>query len=46
MPECICREIEELHRDKDEIGEIEFYSKLKQRDAKIDEINEKLLEFY
>lgn len=38
--------IEELRRDKDEIGEIAFYSELKKRGAKIDEINEKLLEFY
>ncbi len=38
--------IGELRQDKDEIGEIEFYSKLKQRKEKIDEINEKLLEFY
>ena len=40
------QDIEELRRDKDEIGEIEFYSKLKQQKAKVDEINEKLLEFY
>lgn len=38
--------IEERRRDKDEIGEIAFYSELKKRGAKIDEINEKLLEFY
>ena len=38
--------IEEKRRDKDEIGEIELYSKLKEREEKIDEINEKLLEFY
>ena len=38
--------IEEKRRDKDEIGEIELYSKLKTREEKIDEINEKLLEFY
>ena len=40
------RTIEEKRRDKDEIGEIELYSKLKTREEKIDEINEKLLEFY
>ena len=38
--------IEEKRRDKDEIGEIELYSKLKTREEKIDEINEKLLAFY
>ena len=38
--------IEEKRRDKDEIGAIELYSKLKEREEKIDEINEKLLEFY
>ena len=38
--------IEEKRRDKDEIGEIALYSKLKEREDKIDEINEKLLEFY
>ena len=38
--------IEELRRDKDEIGEIACYSELKRRNEKIDEINEKLLEFY
>lgn len=38
--------IEENRRDKDEIGEIDLYSKLKAREENIDEINEKLLEFY
>lgn len=38
--------IEEKRHDKDEIGEIGFYSELKARGENIDEINEKLLEFY
>ena len=38
--------IEKKRRDKEEIGEIELYSKLKSREENIDEINEKLLEFY
>ena len=38
--------IEEKRHDKDEIGEIGFYSELKAREENIDEINEKLLEFY
>ena len=38
--------IEEKRRDKDEIGAIELYSKLMAREENIDEINEKLLEFY
>lgn len=38
--------IEEKRSDKDEIGEIELYSELKARKENIDEINEKLLEFY
>lgn len=33
-------------QDKDEIGEIGLYSELKAREENIDEINEKLLEFY
>ena len=38
--------IEEKRYDKDEIGEIGLYSELKARGENIDEINEKLLEFY
>ena len=38
--------IEEKRQDKDEIGEIGLYSELKARKENIDEINEKLLEFY
>ena len=38
--------IEEKRHDKDEIGEIGLYSDLKAREESIDEINEKLLEFY
>lgn len=38
--------IEEKRSDKDEIGEIGLYSELKARKENIDEINEKLLEFY
>ena len=38
--------IEEKRHDKDEIGEIGLYSELKAREENIDEINEKLLEFY
>ena len=38
--------IEKKRIDRDEIGEIAFYSDIKRRGEKIDEINEKLLEFY
>ena len=38
--------IEEKRHDKDEIGAIGLYSELKARAENIDEINEKLLEFY
>ena len=38
--------IEEKRHDKDEIGAIGLYSELKARSENIDEINEKLLEFY
>lgn len=38
--------IEGTRRDRDEIGAIGLYSKLKTRAERIDEINEKLLEFY
>ncbi len=38
--------IEEKRHDKDEIGGIGLYSELKAREENIDEINEKLLEFY
>ena len=38
--------IEENRQDKDEIGEIGLYSKLKARGKNIDEINERLLEFF
>jgi len=40
------RIIEEKRHDKDEIGDIGLYSELKARGENIDEINEKLLEFY
>ena len=42
----LLQKVEERRRDKDEIGEIACYSELKRRNEKIDEINEKLLEFY
>jgi 8-oxo-dGTP diphosphatase len=38
--------IEKNRRDRDEIGEIALLSDLKKREEPIDEINEKLLEFY
>lgn len=38
--------IEENRHDKDEIGEIGLYSKLKARGENIDEINERILEFF
>ena len=38
--------IDKNRYDKDEIGEIGLYSKLKARGENIDEINERLLEFY
>ena len=38
--------IEERRRDKDEIGEIKCLKELKRMGAKVDEINEKLLEFF
>lgn len=38
--------IEETRQDKEEIGEIGLYSELKARGENIDEINERLLEFY
>ena len=38
--------IEEKRQDNDEIGAIGLYSELKARAENIDEINEKLLEFY
>lgn len=38
--------IEEKRHDKDEIGKIGLYSELKAQEENIDEINEKLLEFY
>lgn len=38
--------MEEKRFDRDEIGEIAFYSDIKKRGEKIDEINEKLLDFY
>ena len=38
--------IREKRNDKDEIGEIGLYSELKAREENIDEINEKLQEFY
>lgn len=38
--------IETNRQDKEEIGEIAFYSELKLREANIDEINEQLLKMY
>lgn len=38
--------IEKSRLDKDEIGEIGLYSELKARGKNIDEINERLLEFF
>lgn len=38
--------IEGKRRDRDEIGAIGLYSELKAREERIDEINERLLEFY
>lgn len=38
--------IETNRQDREEIGEIAFYSELKQREANIDEINEQLLKMY
>ncbi len=38
--------MESLRQDRDEIGAIELYSILKRNRENIDEINEKLLEFY
>ncbi len=38
--------IEKMRQDRDEIGKIELYSVLKEKREYIDEINEKLLEFY
>lgn len=38
--------IEQKRQDREEIGEIALYSDLKEREENIDEINEKLLEFY
>ena len=39
-------QIEANRKDKDEIGEIALYSELKLQEANIDEINERLLQFY
>lgn len=38
--------IEQNRLDKDEIGKVAFYSDIKEHGEMIDEINEKLLEFY
>jgi len=38
--------MEEKRRDRDEIGEIGFYSQRKAQKEAVDEINERLLEFY
>lgn len=38
--------IEHKRKDRDEIGEIALYSQLKEREENVDEINERLLEFY
>lgn len=46
VPSGIVSVIEEKRRDKEEIGEISLYYELKKRNEKIDEINERLLEFY
>ncbi len=46
LPREALATIEQKQIDKDEIGEIAFYSDIKERGGKIDEINERLLAFY
>lgn len=46
LPREYLQIIEEKRQDKDEIPAISLYSELKLRAENIDEINEKLLEFY
>ncbi len=46
LPREALATIEQKRIDKDEIGEIAFYSDIKERGEKIDEINERLLAFY
>ena len=46
LPAGAVQRIEEKRNDKDEIGGIELYSRLKERGENIDEINERLLKFY
>ena len=46
LPRKLLAAMEKNRSDVDEIGEIAFYSDLKGRGEVIDEINEKLLEFY
>lgn len=46
LPREALATIEQKQIDKDEIGEIAFYSDIKERGEKIDEINERLLAFY
>lgn len=46
LPRKALAVIERKRQDREEIGEIAFYSDIKERGEIIDEINEKLLEFY
>lgn len=46
LPKEMIEIIEKNRHDKDEIGEIGLYSKLKARSENIDEINERILEFF
>ena len=46
LPKTMLSVIEQNRLDREEIGEIAFYSELKRRGEKIDEINEALLAFY
>lgn len=46
LPREYLQIIEGKRRDRDEIGAIGLYSELKAREERIDEINERLLEFY
>lgn len=46
LPKEMIEIIEQNRHDKDEIGEIGLYSKLKSHGENIDEINERLLEFF
>lgn len=46
LPGKLLAVIERNRSDREEIGEIAFYSDIKERGENIDEINEKLLSFY